>query len=129
VNWLLIGSVAAAALALIFALARAYGRGLERRLAAELGRRWEAHHAPPRPTDRPDASPVDRPGRTEAELHLTLQVLIEQRDTLLEELQIVQASIRRLTREAAQGRRLTAVEDGAEVITLHEPRDEPIERR
>ncbi len=98
--------LAAAALAALVALSRAHGRQLERRLAMELGP----------PTMQPEAAAVETAqgygggGRAEAllrpdaELRITLEELLEQRDHLLEAVQRVQDRIHQVRAEERHGR-------------------------
>ncbi len=89
-------------------IARARGRRLERRMVAELGRRWEP---------MPERPPVD-----DADLQITLYELLGQRDELLEEFQAVQAQITVLKRRVERRRPVAAVADDDEdtVVRLHE---------
>jgi hypothetical protein len=101
---LALGLVAAVVLAVTAALARAHGRRLERRMAAELGRRRDEHRPSPLEEAREPAGP-------DAELRITLDDLLTQRDHLLEEFQDVQSHIRILKREVERRRRLVVVDD------------------
>jgi hypothetical protein len=118
--WVWTGLVAAVVLAATTVLARAHGRRLERRMAAELGRRWDEHRPSPPEVACDPAGP-------DAELRITLVELLEQRDQLLEEFQDVQSRIRILKREVERRQRLVAVDDHADIITLHdaEPQQRP----
>ena len=98
--------VAAVALAGTAALARAHGRRLERRMAAELGRRW-GESGPSRPDPSPEAvgtSPSEGSEDPDAELRITLDELLERRDALLEEFQAVQSEIQSVKREVERRR-------------------------
>ena len=134
--------VAAVALAGTAALARAHGRRLERRMAAELGRRW-GEPSSSRPDPSPEAvgtSPSEGPVDPDAELRITLDELLEQRDALLEEFQAVQSEIQTVKREVERRHPVIPVivpdddEIGAreaEVIVLQNlsPDEERSERR
>ena len=72
-------------------------------MATELGRRRDDHRPPP-------LEAVCDPAGPDAELRITLDELLEQRDQLLEEFQDVQSRIRILKREVERQRRLAAVE-------------------
>lgn len=123
--WVLIGLVAAVALVTVCLLARARGRRLERRMAAELGRHWDEH----RPSwadgllvaagdgDVADAEDSD------AGLRITLDELLGQRDALLEEFQEVQARIRILKNEMARRRPFVPVIGGDEDVEMYLPEE------
>jgi hypothetical protein len=119
--WVSLGLVAAVVLVVTSALARAHGRRLEHRMAAELGRRWDEH----RPSQAAAASESAGvggadPGGPDAELRITLDDLLGQRDRLLEEFQDVQTRIQILKKEVERRRRLMGVDDQADVIVLHD---------
>jgi hypothetical protein len=125
--WIVVGLVAAVALVATVALARAHGRRLERRMAAELGRRWDDHRPIPQVpiTGVVVGSPIDTPTGPDAELRITLDELLEQRDALLEEFQDVQARIQIMKKEAERRRRVVPVRGGdettADIIVLRDP--------
>jgi len=109
VLWISLGLVLIVAVAM---LATARGRRLERRASAEGGRRWndpavKVHEEGP-------------PEGADAELRVTLDELIAQRDLLLEEFQEVQARIQVLKREVERRHRLASMEEEADVIVLHD---------
>jgi hypothetical protein len=128
--WITVGLVAAVALVVTVALARAHGRRLERRMAAELGRRWDDHRPIPQvPTTWVVVgSPTDTPTGPDAELRITLDQLLEQRDALLEEFQDIQARIQIMKKEVERRRRVVPVHDDdestADIIVLRDPADE-----
>lgn len=129
--WITVGLVAAVALVVTVVLARAHGRRLERRMAAELGRRWDDHRPIPQVpiTEVVDGSPIDTPTGPDAELRITLDQLLEQRDALLEEFQEVQAQIQIMKKEVERRRRVVPVpgddETTADIIVLRDlARDE-----
>jgi hypothetical protein len=109
--WVSIGLVAAVVLVTVCLLARARGRRLERRMAAELGRRWDEHRPSWSDGVLVPAGGGDVVGGEDpdAELRITLDDLLGQRDALLEEFQEVQARIRILKREVERRRHLAAV--------------------
>lgn len=127
VLWITCGFVAAVALVATVALARAHGRRLERRMAAELGRRWDDRRQIPQVpiTAVVDGSSTDTVTEPDAELRITLDELLEQRDALLEEFQDVQAQIQIMKKEAERRRRVVSVRDGdettADIILLRSP--------
>lgn len=96
-------------------------------MAAELGRRWDDHRPIPQDpiTGVVDGSPTDTPTGPEAELRITLDDLLEQRDALLEEFQDVQARIQVMKREVERRRRVVPVHDDndttADIIVLRDP--------
>ena len=126
-RWITCGFVAAVALIVTVALARAHGRRLERRMAAELGRRWDDRRQIPQVpiTVVVEGSSIDEAAGPEAELRITLDELLEQRDALLEEFQDVQAEIQVMKKEAERRRRVVPVRDGdettADIIILRGP--------
>jgi hypothetical protein len=81
-------------------------------MAAELGRRRDDHRPSPLEAACDPADP-------DAELRITLDDLLEQRDRLLEEFQDVQSRIRTLKREVERRRRLVVVDD-RHIVTLPE---------
>jgi hypothetical protein len=103
-GWLIASFVLAAVLILCVAMARAHGRRMEHRVAAELGRRWELQISTP-----PDP-----------ELQITLDELLAQRNELLEQFQEVQEQIRELRTVEARRRLLYPVEDVSNVIMLRD---------
>ena len=107
--WISLGLVLIVAVAMI---ATARGRRLERRATAERGRRWTDPAAKVHEQGPPDGA--------DAELRVTLDDLIAQRDLLLEEFQEVQARIQVLKKEVERRGRLAAVEEEADVIVLHD---------
>lgn len=118
--WIFIALAAALALVVTAAAARAQGRRLERRMVAELGRRWDQQQqTPPAPVTVPDtASTADDMA---PELQVTLEELLSQRDVLLEEFQTVQAQISVLKKRVARRRPVAPVVDDDETIVhLHE---------
>jgi hypothetical protein len=133
-TWIFIALAAAVALILTAAAARAQGRRLERRMVAELGRRWD---------QRVQAFPVNvqgggsaaaegsapagtggEPHRSDPDLQITLEELLSQRDVLLEEFQAVQAQISVLKKRVERDRPVVAVSDDNDddeiVIQLNE---------
>jgi hypothetical protein len=100
-----IGLVAAVALATVTALSRARGRRLERRMAAELGRRSEPSTAPSGAAFwTVGAARTDDPDRRDPELRITLEELLEQRDHLLASFQQVQTRIHEMRMEERRDR-------------------------
>ena len=123
--WVSIGLVAAVVLVTVCLLARARGRRLERRMAAELGRRRDEHrpswsHGALVPAGGGDVAGAEDPN---AELRITLDDLLGQRDALLEEFQEVQARIRILKREVERRRHLVAVTAGERDGTTNLPEE------
>ena len=123
--WVSIGLVAAVVLVTVCLLARARGRRLERRMAAELGRRRDEHR--PSWTDvvlvpagGGDVAGAEDP---DAGLRITLDELLGQRDELLEEFQEVQARIRILKKEVERRRHLVAVVAGDEDAEMYLPEE------
>ena len=124
--WIFISFVVVAALLLTAVIARAQGRRLERRMVAELGRRWDQ----PVPTtvtlppDDPFSAPPPglAPVRADDDLQITLEELLSQRDVLLEEFQTVQAQITMLKKRVQRRRPVAAVADQTDetVVQLHE---------
>lgn len=96
-------------------------------MAAELGRRWDDHRPIPQVpiTGVVVGSPIDTPTGPDAELRITLDELLEQRDALLEEFQDVQARIQIMKKEAERRRRVVPVHDddetSADIIVLRDP--------
>lgn len=135
--WIAIALVATVALVLTAALASARGHRLERRMAAELGRRWNEHRPfPQTPEPMAGGETAATPEGPDAELRITLDQLLEQRDALLEEFQDVQVQIQFLKKEVERRRRFVAVpadphEPVADVIVLRDATsdDERQERR
>jgi hypothetical protein len=123
--WVSIGLVAAVVLVTICLLARARGRRLERRMAAELGRRWDEHRPSWSdgvlvPAGDGDVAGAEGP---DAGLRITLEELLGQRDALLEEFQEIQARIRILKREVERRRHLVAVTAGEEDVAVNLPEE------
>ena len=124
--WIVISFAVVAALLLTAVIARAQGRRLERRMVAELGRRWDQ----PVPTtvtvppDDPFSAPPPglAPVRADDDLQITLEELLSQRDVLLEEFQTVQAQITMLKKRVQRRRPVAAVADQTDetVVQLHE---------
>jgi hypothetical protein len=109
--WVSIGLVAAVVLVTVCLLARARGRRLERRMAAELGRSRDEHRPSWSnvvlvPAGGGDVAGAEDP---DAGLRITLDELLGQRDALLEEFQEIQARIRILKKEVERRRNLVAV--------------------
>jgi len=123
--WIWIGLVAAVVLVTVSLLARARGRRLERRMAAELGRRWDEHR--PSLTDAvlepAGDGNVARAEDPDAGLRITLDELLGHRDALLEEFQEVQARIRILKKEVERRRRLVAVVGGDQEAEMYLPEE------
>ena len=121
--WIFIALVAVFALVATAAAARAQGRRLERRMVAELGRRWDQQmqRVPARPQgdSRVGAEgPGDRP-QADPELQITLEDLLSQRDVLLEEFQAVQAQIAMLKQRVDRRRPVMEVSE-ENIIRLHD---------
>jgi hypothetical protein len=124
-SWVVIALAVVFALFLTAAAARAHGRRLERRMVAQLGRRWdqgETLSVDAGPRVRIDARVgVEAKRPPEAELQITLEDLLSQRDVLLEEFQTVQAQITLLKRRADRRRPAAKVTEKEEnVIRLHD---------
>ena len=124
--WILVGFAIAVALALTASVARAHGRRLERRMAAELGRRWDpSASVQPSPVAGDAAAQPTAPEGPDGDLQITLDQLLEQRDTLLEEFQDVQMQIQILKKETERRRRVVSVPDDdettADIIVLRDP--------
>ena len=123
--WIFISFAVVAALLLTAVIARAQGRRLERRMVAELGRRWDqpvpATVSLP-PDDPRGAPPALAPARADDDLQITLEELLSQRDVLLEEFQTVQAQITVLKKRVQRRRPVAAVADQRDesVVHLHE---------
>lgn len=131
--WIFIALAVAAALVLTAAAARAQGRRMERRMVAELGRRWD-QSTPNAPVNEPHTPSVAagaagptgagvEPPRGDADLQITLEELLGQRDLLLEEFQAVQAQISVLKKRVDKRRPVAAVaREGQDesVIQLHD---------
>ena len=126
--WIFIALAAAFVLALTAAAARAQGRHLERRMVAELGKRWDQRmQSIPEGSDLAhtgtDASavPAGEAPPSDPDLQITLEDLLGQRDVLLEEFQAVQAQIRVLKKRVDRRRPVVVVEDEDEdVVRLHD---------
>ncbi len=126
--WIFIALAAVAVLVLTAIAARAQGRHMERRMVAELGRRWDQ----PKPTDAmsqaEDPPATDKhvsadpaPHSPDADLQITLEGLLSQRVVLLEEFQAVQAQITTLKKRVERRRPAPVVEDEDETIVHHHP--------
>lgn len=94
-------------------------------MAAELGRRRDEHrpswsHGALVPAGGGDVAGAEDPN---AELRITLEDLLGQRDALLEEFQEVQARIRILKREVERRRHLVAVTAGERDGTTNLPEE------
>lgn len=123
--WIFVSLVVVAALLLTAVIARAQGRRLERRMVAELGRRWDQPVAASVtvPPDDPFSEPHGlAPVRPDDDLQITLEELLSQRDVLLEEFQTVQAQITVLKKRVQRRRPVAAVADQTDetVAQLHE---------
>jgi hypothetical protein len=124
--WIFIALAAVLALVVTAAAARAQGRRLERRMVAELGKRWDQRvQSIPVDVAAPTANVATAGAETlrpDQELQITLEDLLSQRDVLLEEFQTVQAQISVLKKRVDRRRAVTAVADDADetVIQLHD---------
>jgi hypothetical protein len=126
--WIFIALAAVAVLVLTAIAARAQGRRMERRMVAELGRRWDQPTpagATGQPSDPPaTAAPVSAdpaPQSPDADLQITLDELLSQRDVLLEEFQAVQAQISTLKKRVERRRPVAVAPDEDEsVVQLHD---------
>jgi hypothetical protein len=127
-SWVVIALVVVFALFVTAAAARAQGRRLERRMVAQLGRRWD-HPVQEDPAVAPREA-ADGP-RADPELQITLEELLGQRDVLLEEFQAVQAQITILKKRVDRRRPVAAVtEEDENIVRLHDVLPEEwVERR
>jgi hypothetical protein len=123
--WVSLGLVAAVVLVTVCLLARARGRRLERRMAAELGRRWDEHRPSWTDVVLVPAGDGDVAGAEDrdAGLRITLDELLGQRDALLEEFQEVQARIRILKNEMHRRRPFVPVVGGDENVEMYLPEE------
>lgn len=126
--WIFIALAAAFVLVLTAAAARAQGRRLERRMVAELGKRWDQRmqsipvgSAVPHADADAGTGPGAEAPPADPDLQITLEDLLGQRDVLLEEFQAVQEQIRVLKKRVDRRRPVVAVEDEDEnVVRLHD---------
>jgi hypothetical protein len=131
--WIFIAFAAVFACVATAAAARAQGRRLERRMVAELGRRWDQRMqnvpliAPESPSSAaagatPAGSDAGRAPAADPDLRITLEDLLTQRDLLLEEFQEVQAQISVLKKRVERRKPIAAVadDDDENVVRLHD---------
>jgi hypothetical protein len=117
-SWVVIAFAVVFAMFLTATAARAQGRRLERRMVAQLGRRWDHEMDETPAIPHPDA---DGGSRADPDLQITLEELLGQRDVLLEEFQAVQAQITMLKKRVDRRRPVAAVpEEDENVVKLHD---------
>jgi hypothetical protein len=102
--WFVISVLATAVLAAAGAYALARGRRLERKMATELGGRWEQ----------------DGSSLLDAELNISLEQLLDERDTLMQEFRQVQDQIRQVRTDDAIRGRIATMGDTSNVVPLRE---------